>query len=85
MKKLVKVYYTVQYVKEVELELDKTLINIFDKSDKVELFNYDLTDIENNNEILESLPIAELYRDDIGDILLVDYVEDSLEINYFTK
>lgn len=86
MKKKIKVYYTVQYVKEVELEVNEIAERVF-KTDKelnsLDGFFYDFQEL--NEKDLEVLPIAELYRDDNGDILLVDYIEDSFEIDYFTE
>jgi hypothetical protein len=86
MKKLLKVHYTVQYVKEIELELDGEIEEHF-------IFNNNLDNLhdskfyklqELNEDILTELPIPTLYKDN-RIIEIVEYVDDSFEINYFKE
>jgi hypothetical protein len=89
MKKKLKVYYTIQYVKEIELELDEETEKWFEidnmlsnTTDEESDIFYSLQDL--NRKELESLPIPTLYKDN-RIIEIVEYVDDSFEINYFEE
>lgn len=80
MKYKLKVYYTVQYAKEIELDLRESLVNVIKNSKgETELYNAAITSEEDQN-ILRNLPIP-TFSSNLKEE--VEYVTDSFEINYF--
>lgn len=86
MKNKLKVYYTVQYVKEVELEIDKKVEEYF------KYYNY-LDNLEGDNLLflhlqeknyntLEGLPIPDTENSFNEQS---EYVDDSFKIDYFAE
>jgi hypothetical protein len=88
MKKKLKVHYTVQYVKEIELEINEEMEKHFEEDEYISysednsLF-YKLQEL--NENVLTELPIPEIYEDCGGDIRSIEYVDNSFEINYFEE
>lgn len=92
MKHKLKVYYSVQYVKEVELEVDEELEEYLKEENVLKYSNLDHDDNslfyklqELNEDILSELPIPEIYENEIGDIKSIEYDECSFEIISFIK
>jgi len=86
MKHKLNVYYTVQYVKEVELEINEEIEEHFKHDEYLTCINnsllYKLQEI--NEDVLSELPIPDSIRNDKNfDLLEAEYIDDSFEIDYF--